>query len=73
MTAPNKWLGMILEFPGGAHGYCDQQLETETVRPTRSNDQLVHILERLSDAYRGLLVGERIADAEESWRMCRTH
>jgi hypothetical protein len=31
----------------------------------RSNDQLVHTLERLRDSYRALLVGERIANAEE--------
>jgi hypothetical protein len=28
-------------------------------------NQLVHTLERLSDSYRALLVGERITDAEE--------
>jgi hypothetical protein len=65
MTTPNKSLRTILPFPGERHGYCDQQPEPETVRFARSNDQLVHTLERLRDSYRALLVGERIANAEE--------
>jgi hypothetical protein len=65
MITPNRSLGTILLFPGGRHGYCDQQPKRETSRLARSNNQLVHTLERLSDSYRALLVGERITDAEE--------
>jgi hypothetical protein len=65
MTTPNKSLGTLLPFPGGRHGYCDQQPEPETIRLARNNDQLVHTLERISDSYRALLVGERVTDAEE--------
>jgi hypothetical protein len=64
MITPSKSLGTILPFPGGRHGYCDQQPERE-ISPLASNNQLVHTLERLSDSYRALLVGERITDAEE--------
>jgi hypothetical protein len=65
MITPNKSLGTILPFPGGRHGYCEQQPERETTRPATSTNQLVQTLERLSDSYRALLVGERITDAEE--------
>jgi hypothetical protein len=65
MTTPNKSLGTLLPFPGRRHGCCDQQPEPETIRLARSNDRLVHTLERVSESYRALLVGERIADAEE--------
>jgi hypothetical protein len=65
MITPNKSLGTILPFPGGRHGYCDQQPKRETTRLAMSNNQLVHTLERLGDCYRALLVGERITDAEE--------
>jgi hypothetical protein len=65
MITPNRSLGTILPFPGGRHGYCDQQPEREITRLARSNDLLVHTLERLSDSYRALLVEERTTDAEE--------
>jgi hypothetical protein len=65
MITPNKSLGAILLFPGRRHGCSDRQPERETTRLARSNNQLVHTLERLSDSYRALLVGERISDAEE--------
>jgi hypothetical protein len=65
MTTPNKSLGRMLPFPGGRHGCADKQPERETTRLARSNNQLVHTLERLSDSYNALLVGERISDAEE--------
>jgi hypothetical protein len=65
MITPNRSLGTILPFPGGRHGYCEQQPEREATRLATSNNQLVHTLERLSDSYRALLVGERITDAEE--------
>jgi hypothetical protein len=65
MITPNKSLGTILPFPGGRHGYGDQQPEREITRIARSEDQLIQALERLSDSYRALLVGERITDAEE--------
>jgi hypothetical protein len=65
MTTPNKSLGTIPPFPSRRHGCHDQQHELETARLGKSNNQLVHTLERLSDSYRALLVGERIRDAEE--------
>jgi hypothetical protein len=65
MIAPNKSLGTILPYPGGRHGCTDKQPEQETTRLARSNNQLVHTLERVSDSYRAVLVGERISDAEE--------
>jgi hypothetical protein len=65
MIPPDKSLGTILPFPGGRHGCCDQQPEPETTRLARSNNQLIHTLERLGDSYRALLVGERISDAED--------
>jgi hypothetical protein len=65
MITPNKSLGKILRFPGRRHGCRDQQRERETTRLAKSNNQLFHTLERLSDSYRALLVGERITDAEE--------
>jgi hypothetical protein len=65
MITPNKSLGTILPFPGERHGYCEQQPEREATRLGKSNNQLVYTLERLSDSYRALLVGERITDAEE--------
>jgi hypothetical protein len=64
MITPNRSLGTILPFPGH-RGRCDRQPEREITRLARSNNQLVHTLERLSDSYRALLVGERITDAEE--------
>jgi hypothetical protein len=64
MITPNKSLGTILSFPV-RHRCSDRQPERETTHLARSNDQLVHTLERLSDSYRALLVGERIRDAEE--------
>jgi hypothetical protein len=65
IITPNKSLGTILLFPGRRHGGRDQQQERETTPLARSNDQLVNTLERLSDSYRALLVGERMMDAEE--------
>jgi hypothetical protein len=65
MVIPDKSLGTILPFPGGRHGCSGMQPERETTRLARSNNQLVHTLERLSNSYRALLVGERITDAEE--------
>ena len=65
MIRPNRSLGTILPFPGGRHGYCEQQPEREATRLATSNNQLVHTLERLSDSYRALLVGKRITDPEE--------
>jgi hypothetical protein len=65
MITPNKSLGTLLPFPGGRHGYCEQQPERETTGLATSNNQLVQTLERLSDSYRALLVGERITDPEE--------
>jgi hypothetical protein len=41
------------------------QPERRNIRLAKSHDQLVRTLERLSDSYRALLVGERITDAEE--------
>jgi hypothetical protein len=64
MITANRSLGTILLFPGRRHGCHDQQ-HVETTPLARSNDQLVNTLERLSDSYRALLVGERITDAEE--------
>jgi hypothetical protein len=65
MITTNKSLGKILPFPGSRHGCSNRKPERETTRRARSNNQLVHTLERLSDSYRALLVGERITDAEE--------
>jgi hypothetical protein len=65
MITPNNSLGTVLPFPGRRHGCSDRQPERETSRLARSNNQLVHTLERLSDSYRALLVGERVTDAEE--------
>jgi hypothetical protein len=65
MITPNKSLATILPFPGRRHGCRNQQHERENTPLARSNDQLVHTLERLSDSYRALLVGEHITDAEE--------
>jgi hypothetical protein len=65
MITPNKQLGTILPFPGRRNRCSDQQPERGATRLARSNNQLVHTLERLSDAYRAILVGERIRDAEE--------
>ena len=64
MIKPNRSLGTILPFPGH-RGCSDIQTEREITRLARSNNQLVHTLERLGDAYRALLVGERLTDAEE--------
>jgi hypothetical protein len=64
MITPNRLLGTILPFPG-QHSCSDRQPEPETTRLARSKNQLVYTLERLSDAYRALLVGERITNAEE--------
>jgi hypothetical protein len=65
MITSNRSLATILPFPGGRHGCSNRQPEREATRLARSNNQLVHTLERLSDSYRALLVGERITDAEE--------
>jgi hypothetical protein len=65
MITRNKSLGAILLFPGRRHGCSDRHPERESTHLARSNNQLVHTLERLSDSYRALLVGERISDAEE--------
>jgi hypothetical protein len=65
MVEPDKSLGTLLHFPDGRDGCFDQQPARGTTRLSRSNNQLVHTLERLNDVYRALLVGERIADAEE--------
>jgi hypothetical protein len=64
MITPNKSLGTILPF-SSRHGCSDKQSERATTRLAKSNNQLVHTLERLSDSYRALLVGECITDAEE--------
>jgi hypothetical protein len=65
MTEPNRSLGTILPFPDPRNTRSDQQFAQETTRLARSNNHLVHTLERLNDVYRALLVGEHIADAEE--------
>jgi hypothetical protein len=65
MITPNKSLGTVLPFPSRRYGRRDQQHEREATRLGKSNNQLVHTLERLSDSYRVLLVGERVTDAEE--------
>jgi hypothetical protein len=65
VTEPNISLGTLLQFPDRRNACPDQQPERRTSRLVRSNNQLVHALERLSDSYRALLVGERIGDAEE--------
>jgi len=66
MTEPNRSLGTILPFPGPRDPRSDQQQSAQrTTRLARSNNHLVHTLERLNDVYRALLVGEHIADAEE--------
>jgi hypothetical protein len=65
MVEPNMSLGTILPFPDGRDARSDQQSAQGTTRIARSNNQLVHTLERLNDVYRALLVGEDIADAEE--------
>jgi hypothetical protein len=65
VIVPNKPLGTILLFSGHRQGCSDQRPRRQTTRLARSNNQLVHTLERLSDAYRALLVGDRIRDAEE--------
>jgi hypothetical protein len=65
MISPNNSLGTILTFPGGRNGCSNRPPEREITRLAKSNSQLVHTLERLSDSYRALLVGERISDAEE--------
>jgi hypothetical protein len=66
MSEPNRSLGTILPFPDWRNARSDhQQPKQGTTRLARSNNQLGHTLERLSDAYMALLVGERIPDAEE--------
>jgi hypothetical protein len=65
MIKPNKSFGTILPFLDRRNGCSDQLPERGTTCLARSNNQLVHTLERLSDSYRALLVGERITDAEE--------
>ncbi len=65
MTEPNRSLGTILPFRNRRNAASVQQPELRTARLARSNNQLVCILGRLSEVYRALLVGDRIADAEE--------
>ena len=65
MIEPNKSLATILPFPDRRNARSDQRPGRGTTSLARSNNQLVHTLERLNDVYRALLVGERIADAEE--------
>ena len=65
MIEPNKSLATILPFPDRRNARSDQRPGRRTTSLARSNNQLGHTLERLSDAYMALLVGERIPDAEE--------
>jgi hypothetical protein len=65
MVESNKSLGTLLHFPDGRDARSDRQSARWTTCLARSNNQLVHTLERLNDVYRALLVGEHIADAEE--------
>jgi hypothetical protein len=73
MMKPNRSFDMIRPFPGCRNGCSHQQHEVAATHLAMTNNQLVDTLERLSDAYRALLVGERITDAERSWRRSRTH
>jgi len=63
MTKRTRPLAKMLLFPDRRGGLL--QPERRSIRLARSHDQLVRTLERLSDSYRALLVGERITDAEE--------
>jgi hypothetical protein len=66
MSEPSRSLGTILPFPDWRNARSDhQQSARGTTCLARSNNQLVHTLERINDVYRALLVGERIADVEE--------
>jgi len=63
MIKQTRPLAKVLLFPDRRSGPL--QPERSSVPLERSHNQLVRTLERLSDSYRALLVGERIMDAEE--------